>query len=45
MITGSAPIAKEVLDFLKIAFCVQIHEGFGQTEGAAASALSFTKDP
>jgi long-chain acyl-CoA synthetase len=45
MITGSAPIAKEVLDFLKVAFCCQIHEGFGQTEGAAASSLSFTTDP
>jgi long-chain acyl-CoA synthetase len=29
MITGSAPIAKEVLNFLKIAFCVQIKEGYG----------------
>jgi long-chain acyl-CoA synthetase len=29
MVTGSAPIAKEVLAFLKIAFCCQIHEGFG----------------
>lgn len=45
MITGSAPIAKEVLDFLKVTFCCQIHEGFGQTEGAAASSLSFTNDP
>ena len=45
MITGSAPIAKEVLNFLKIAFCVQIKEGYGQTESAAAISVSWTFDP
>ena len=45
MITGSAPIAKEVLNFLKIAFCVQIKEGYGQTESAAAISVSWTYDP
>ena len=29
LITGSAPISKEVLNFLKVAFCCQIKEGFG----------------
>jgi long-chain acyl-CoA synthetase len=29
MITGSAPISKEILNFLKIAFCCPINEGYG----------------
>lgn len=45
MITGSAPISKEVLNFLKIAFCCQIKEGYGQTESAAAVSITFTHDP
>jgi long-chain acyl-CoA synthetase len=40
MATGSAPIDKNVLAFLKIALCVPILEGYGQTETAAA--LCFT---
>jgi long-chain acyl-CoA synthetase len=45
MITGSAPISKEVLNFLKIAFCCQIKEGYGQTESAAGVTVSWTTDP
>ena len=44
MITGSAPISKEVLSFLKIAFCCQIHEGYGQTECAAPATITWTND-
>ena len=44
MITGSAPISKEVINFLKIAFCCQINEGYGQTESAAAACISWTVD-
>jgi long-chain acyl-CoA synthetase len=45
MITGSAPISLEVLNFLKIAFCCQIKEGYGQTESAAAVSITWEKDP
>jgi long-chain acyl-CoA synthetase len=45
MITGSAPISKDTLNFLKIAFCCQINEGFGQTECAAPASLTWTNDP
>jgi len=45
MITGSAPISKEVMNFLKIAFCCQIKEGFGQTESSAGVTISWTMDP
>jgi long-chain acyl-CoA synthetase len=45
MITGSAPISKEVLEFLKIAFCCQILEGYGQTECGAPASITWTRDP
>ena len=39
MITGSAPVAKEVLTFLQAVFCCPILNGFGQTEGAAPTCI------
>lgn len=45
MITGSAPISKEILNFLKIAFCCPINEGYGQTECAATGSLTWSNDP
>jgi len=45
MVTGSAPIDKAVLEFLKICFCCPILEGYGLTESSAASCITDKADP
>lgn len=42
IITGSAPISRETMKFLKIAFSCEIYEAYGQTETTGAS---FATDP
>ncbi|KAF9899569.1 hypothetical protein BX616_002949 [Lobosporangium transversale] len=44
IVSGSAPIAPDVIDFLRICFSADVYEGYGQTEQAAGLAISYRGD-
>ena len=44
MLTGSAPLSKDVIDFLKICFSCPILEGYGLTESAAGTCIMDPED-
>ena len=45
MMTGSAPISTETLNFLKVVFSCPIIEGYGQTEGTGGEFSTVVWDP
>ncbi|KAI8998308.1 hypothetical protein BC832DRAFT_242283 [Gaertneriomyces semiglobifer] len=44
LVTGAAPISREVLDFLKVAFSIPVIEGYGQTETMAGTTVTYPVD-
>ena len=40
MTTGSAPIQRDVLEFMRVVFAAKIIEGYGQTESSAGSFMT-----
>lgn len=45
LITSSAPISKDVIDFMKVISCSPMVEGYGQTESTGASFATVYEDP
>jgi long-chain acyl-CoA synthetase len=45
VVSGSAPISVEVLDFLKIALACDVYEGYGMTENCALCTRGLSGDP
>lgn len=44
MLTGSAPISGDVLDFLKVVFCCPLVEAYGMTEGGGGTTAVYPHD-
>lgn len=45
MMVGSAPTSASVMEFLKIAFCCPLLNGYGQTESIGGCIVTRAEDP
>ena len=44
IVTGSAPIAAEVLEWFKVCLACEVLEGYGQTESTAVSFMTHSRE-
>ncbi|KAI9022305.1 hypothetical protein CLU79DRAFT_835433 [Phycomyces nitens] len=44
ILSGSAPVSPDVMDFMRICFSAQVFEGYGQTENFCAGCLTISED-
>ncbi|KAI8640333.1 hypothetical protein BD408DRAFT_404194 [Parasitella parasitica] len=44
ILSGSAPVAPDVMDFMRICFSAKVFEGYGQTENFCAGCLTISDD-
>ncbi|RCH89090.1 Long chain acyl-CoA synthetase 7 peroxisomal, partial [Rhizopus stolonifer] len=44
ILSGSAPVSPDVIDFMRICFSAKVYEGYGQTENFCAGCLTITDD-
>ncbi|CDS14549.1 hypothetical protein LRAMOSA06718 [Lichtheimia ramosa] len=44
ILSGSAPVSPDVMDFMRICFSANVYEGYGQTENFCGGCLTLTDD-